>query len=237
MSRKTIQIKEKEKEIRRKIVKAVILAGKKNSIKLIKKIFNSFSNYFFLSVDGATNSLIKTELIPDLILGDMDSINAKTLKKFNSVKKIKYLKKKNKTDLELALDYCKKFKEIILIIEYSDRLDHFLSAIELIKSRKQKIKVINELNEAEIINSKEIIELNEKKIKMNEKKSKVNEKKFYSILSVSNKSKIKLTGFKYSGIIELIKGSSLGISNELKSKKASIEVINGKILLIKSKEK
>ncbi len=209
-------------------MQAIVLAGNEFSIKLLKKIFNLFPKHSFITVDGATNILLKTNLTPNLIIGDMDSINKKTLKKFNKVKKIKYPKNKNKTDLELALNYCKKYKETILLLESNGRLDHFLNAIELIKTRKQKIILINELNEIKKINSKE------KTIIKKQTNSK--EKTFYSLLSITNKSTIKLTGFKYSGTIELNKNNSLGISNELKTKQGTIKIIKGQILLIKSTE-
>ena len=67
-------------------------------------------------------------LIPDLIIGDLDSINSKTLDraKKDAAEIISYEIDKDKTDFELALNYLKinNYKNITIIGGESGELDH-----------------------------------------------------------------------------------------------------------------
>ena len=61
---------------------------------------------FVVGVDSGTEYLYKLFLIPNLIIGDLDSINTKTLEraKKDSVEIISYEVDKDKTDFELTLN-------------------------------------------------------------------------------------------------------------------------------------
>ena len=61
---------------------------------------------FVIGVDSGTDYLYKLFLIPNLIIGDLDSISTKTLERAekDSAEIIRYETDKDKTDLELALD-------------------------------------------------------------------------------------------------------------------------------------
>ena len=84
---------------------------------------------FVIGVDSGTDYLYKVFLIPNLIIGDLDSISTKTLERAekDSAEIIRYETDKDKTDLELALDYIKinEGKNITVIGGESGDLDHF----------------------------------------------------------------------------------------------------------------
>jgi len=103
--------------------------GNLSDFSQVKKIIKKTD--FIIAADGGANHLEKLELKPNVVIGDMDSIDKKLLKKYKS---IKYPRKKDKTDFELAINYCleKKFKEIIIFGILGDRIDHLLANIFLI---------------------------------------------------------------------------------------------------------
>jgi len=60
-----------------------------------------------IAVDGGANYLHEQEIIPDIVIGDMDSIKPETLKYYRNLTEIKsYPARKNETDTELALRWC-----------------------------------------------------------------------------------------------------------------------------------
>ena len=83
---------------------------------------------YVIGVDSGTEYLYKLFLIPDLIIGDLDSINSKTLDRAKKDKAeiISYEVDKDKTDFELALNYLKinNYKNITIIGGESGELDH-----------------------------------------------------------------------------------------------------------------
>ncbi|MDO8427610.1 MAG: thiamine diphosphokinase [Candidatus Diapherotrites archaeon] len=92
------------------------------------------SSDFLIAVDGGANHLVKTKLVPNLIIGDMDSISKKALKKFKNVSQLKFPIEKDFLDIELAINFCKKekFKEIIILGAWGNRADMVLTHVFLL---------------------------------------------------------------------------------------------------------
>jgi thiamine pyrophosphokinase len=60
-----------------------------------------------IAVDGGANYLHNLEIVPDMIIGDMDSIRPETLEFYRNLTEIKrYPTRKEATDTELALNWC-----------------------------------------------------------------------------------------------------------------------------------
>jgi len=114
--------------------------GEKPSVSNIKNIARKSD--VIIAADGGANILAKTNIIPDLIIGDLDSITAQTLKKFEKKSKIIKVKRQDNTDLEKALDYIVKkgyknchiacisgnrfdfnFCNLLIPLKYSDKLN------------------------------------------------------------------------------------------------------------------
>ena len=124
---------------------ALILAnGKPPTKRLFKKYLASAD--WFICADGGANTAARFDCIPDLIIGDLDSIKKETLDDFRRVD-VKKLKDQNSTDLEKALTAAirKKYKEIIVLGATGGRLDHAIGNLSaLIKfSRKAHISFID----------------------------------------------------------------------------------------------
>ncbi len=59
-----------------------------------------------VAVDGGLKHCFALEIIPHIIIGDMDSSPVDLSDSFSSVKVVKCPKEKDESDLELAIDYC-----------------------------------------------------------------------------------------------------------------------------------
>jgi thiamine pyrophosphokinase len=75
--------------------------------------------------DGGANAAAALSLVPHLILGDLDSVTKKTLKKFGKVP-IKQIREQNSTDLEKTLSYAvaHHFSEALVFGATGGRVDH-----------------------------------------------------------------------------------------------------------------
>jgi thiamine pyrophosphokinase len=91
---------------------------------------------FIIAADGGTRHVLALGLVPNAIVGDMDSLPANfEISKFNN-DVILYPKDKNETDLELAIQHALTLnpEKIIILAALGGRLDQTLGNIALISS-------------------------------------------------------------------------------------------------------
>ncbi|WP_053956950.1 thiamine diphosphokinase [Inediibacterium massiliense] len=198
-----------------------------------ESIKNKMKDYdFLICADGGAKHLLKMDLVPHFIVGDLDSIDEEVKKYFQEKKVIfyKFPKEKDYTDTELAVEYAlqKGATEILFLGAIGSRMDHTLANVTLLVDLLKKgikAKIINEQNE--IIATNKNIEIEGEK------------GEYLSIIPLCEKVEgITLKGLKYPLFEATISmGSSIGISNEFKEKKARIEIKKGIILIIKAKDK
>ncbi|HRE41630.1 MAG TPA: thiamine diphosphokinase [Ignavibacteria bacterium] len=132
----------------RKKTAVIFLNGKEPDIKIINKILSKKS-LTIISADGATDYLYKHSIIPDVIIGDMDSISPKTYRYFKSINtNILKLTEQETTDYEKALNFAKKsgFKNIFVCGAVSNRIDHTFNNFSVTKRfhPEMNIKLIND---------------------------------------------------------------------------------------------
>ena len=96
-----------------------------------------------ICADGGANSAIKLGLVPDAIVGDLDSISDTALKEFKSVSKIIWLKRQNDTDVEKCLKYAisKKWDEALLVSATGNRLDHTFCNLGIVLKFYRQINI------------------------------------------------------------------------------------------------
>lgn len=123
--------------------KCIIIAnGKSPSKKVVEYFFNKgFST--IICADGGANSAKKLDIIPDFIIGDLDSIDQQVLKYFQSKSTIIKIKRQNDTDVEKCLKFAIKngFKEVVLLGVTGDRLDHTICNLGIVIKFFNKIKI------------------------------------------------------------------------------------------------
>ncbi len=185
-------------------------------------------NCLIICCDGGAHHLWKTGIKPDVIIGDMDSIEPDHLASYSKqgVKIIKYPVNKDFTDTELALDYALGLKPDSIFIwgTLGGKLITPLANVFLLcKGQEKGIKtyLIDKYGEAFVLD-KETSFINEAG-------------KTVSLLALSPEvAGINLTGFLYplkEGT--LVMGDSRGISNVINDARAGISVLQGKLLVIR----
>lgn len=106
--------------------------------KNIQKLKDVIEGKRIICADGGTNFCYKLNLIPELIIGDLDSINEKVLEyyKRKNVNIIKTIREKDYTDFELALKYIENE-------DITDMTTRFKNTKNILKKRRNsKILVI-----------------------------------------------------------------------------------------------
>ena len=180
-----------------------------------------------IAVDGGSNAARSLKIIPDLIIGDLDSVSDQSLAYFknNGVEIIRHPVEKDQTDSEIAVDYCfnNEFEELFIIAALGGRFDQQLANINLLEyiyNLNLKAKIISKNSEIALI-----------------KKSKVFNSKVGSRLSLIPQSKevknLKISGCKYnlSGR-DILRSRSRGISNYIVDEKAEISLESGLLIYV-----
>lgn len=104
----------------------IILANGKSPSKNVISYFIDNKHFTLFCADGGANTAWKLGLIPNHIIGDLDSINDSTLSFYQGKSNIIKLSRQNDTDVEKCLKEAikLKFEEAILMGVTGDRLDH-----------------------------------------------------------------------------------------------------------------
>lgn len=91
---------------------------------------------FLVAVDGGLRHLRRLGLKPDLLIGDLDSVNPDELAELvkAGIEVRQFPPAKDQTDLELALDHAFEigYTQIIIAYAFGDRVDHTLGNISLL---------------------------------------------------------------------------------------------------------
>ena len=183
---------------------------------------------YIIGVDRGAFWLISNNIIPDIAIGDFDSVTASELQiiKKKAKRVDKYSKKKDFTDMELAVEYAITLrpKEVVIYGAIGNRIDHTMGNIHLLE-RLQGIGVIRDRNnEVRIISGHTTVR----------KKPRY---PYVSLLPITETIEISLTGFVYNASHALIRrGQTLGISNELRQNEGVIEIHEGKAFVIQSRD-
>jgi thiamine pyrophosphokinase len=210
-----------------RIGKAVIISNGKVERKAFYKNLIK-SNDYIVAVNGGSKHARAFNVIPNVIIGDLDSISEEDYEFFlkKGCEFRKYPTNKDKTDVHLAVDYIieKGFKEILLLCSFGDRIDHILANLFLLMKVAESginVKSIDEFSETIYVNKSERIEGNVGEV--------------VSLIPMTSiVTGVKLEGLKFEPKNGKLKMSdTLGISNILTKKIATISIKTGKLLVVK----
>lgn len=186
---------------------------------------------YTIGVDRGAWWLLKHNITPDIAIGDFDSV---TTSEFQLIQKKakridKYPKKKDFTDMELAIEQAITLrpKEVVIYGAVGSRLDHTMGNIFLLERLNEAgiAGVIRDINNEVRIVSNRITVRNEIRYP------------YISLLPITETIKVSLKGFVYDvSRVSIRRGQTLGISNEIYGDQASIEVHEGKVLVIQSRD-
>ena len=114
--------------------KCIILANGKAPRKSVLEILKEKGYSKLICADGGANAAKKMGLLPDYIVGDLDSIRPSTLKYYYGKSKIAKFVRQDDTDVEKCIKYAikKKLKDIVLTGVTGDRLDHTFCNLSIV---------------------------------------------------------------------------------------------------------
>lgn len=106
--------------------KCIILANGKPPQKKVITYLHKKGYSKLICADGGANHAFKMNLVPDYIIGDLDSVSLATLKFFQSKSKVIKISRQNDTDVEKSIKLAirNNLDEAILLGVTGDRLDH-----------------------------------------------------------------------------------------------------------------
>lgn len=204
--------------------KAILIANGECPTKKIINYFKSIGYNTIVCADGGANSAKKINLIPDIIVGDLDSISESTQKYFKDKCLIIKISRQNDTDVEKALKYLikKKFSEVILLGGTGDRLDHSFCNIGIVIKFYNKIKI-------SLLHKNSLLRAYSGEINLT-----VNKGETISLYGIEEKTKIISSGLRYPlKNIALPFGKKESTSNEAVSQNVKLKINNGIILIIR----
>jgi thiamine pyrophosphokinase len=207
-------------------MKVVIVSGGiPPTYKLLSKELEKSS--YLICADSGANSVYNYNICPNLIVGDLDSINENALNYFkdNKTPILRYSPDKDFTDTEIAIDKAIELgaKEIVLLGCIGDRIDHSLGNIGmLLKCLKLSILATIKDNNNTLLMADKNMTL------------KGNKGDTFSILPYSNNVyDLSITGAKYNlESLDLEIGSALTVSNEFLEEEVQVTFTKGILLVI-----
>ena len=111
---------------------------------VIKSLTGSDKDTVVIACDSGTDFLASHGIIPDMVVGDMDSISDKGLEfiKDNNIFTEKYPVEKDWTDTEIALGKSMD-NDVVLICPVTGRIDHVMANLGLVLKLKSQGKSIS----------------------------------------------------------------------------------------------
>lgn len=207
----------------------IILNGEKISKDIMMNLRDESD--FILSADGGTDYCFELGIIPDLIIGDLDSISSNSLALLEKTKVPihKFPVKKDKTDSELCIEYLIDMgaEEITIVGAVGSRIDHSIANILLLKRIKDKgIK-------GRIVHNYNTIYLVDDELVLDRKDG-----YYVSVIPIDSKGiEITLKGFEYElDNVRIDFTSTHGVSNIIKDNKGYIKVHEGEALVFVSRD-
>ena len=206
----------------------IVSGGRVGDRDFFRNKISGMENCLIICCDGGVRHLQQTGVKPDVIIGDMDSIDPAQLESYSrqDIKIIKYPASKDFTDTELALDYAINLKPEAIYIwgALGGRLDHTLANVFLLEKTKAlpiKTYLIDEYCELFLLNGD---------VTINESAGQT-----VSLIALSPQVEgITLRGFLYPLDDAMLRmGESLAVSNIINGDEAKISMRSGSLLVIR----
>ena len=183
---------------------------------LSSKVIELAKNSLVVAADAGADRLLKFNIVPDWIIGDLDSISEKAITKLEDWTITN--KDIQKTDLEKAVDFAfeKGVKEIVIVGWEGGRIDHTLAALGM--AFDPRIKLIDDKFTVYCVDG--------------EKRIKGKENTLFSLIAMPE-ARVSVNGARWNLQHEKLRIGGRGIHNEIgPSGEVTIECHSGNLLLI-----
>lgn len=215
-------------------MKYLIVTGGMTTDELITYVMKNGGYEVVIAVDSGTEFLYRAGIIPDIVVGDLDSANPDVIDYYRDYEYIDFCilnSEKDDTDTEHAIREAirRGATEITIVGGTGTRLDHVIGNITLLGiglEQNVPITIIDEHNRIRMINQPIVM------------KKKEQYGQYISLLPFSGEvTGVTLKGLKYTLDNYTMGGfNSRGISNEIVDEEASISLTSGQLLLIESRD-
>lgn len=215
-------------------MRILIISGGSIEREFADAYIESYQPEYTIVADGGMGYCKMSNLVPDCIVGDFDSVEKETLAYFHESPQIiwkQFCPKKDETDTELAMTTAFEHgaTELHILGATGSRLDHVIGNIQLLHKaliRDIPAYIVDRNNRVCLIDQAKTIQ-----------KSK-QYGKYISILPLTTTVEgITLKGFQYPlDKATLYSNNTLGISNEITEEEARIELEKGIAIVIESKD-
>ena len=205
----------------------IIGNGQETDVSIVRNIEYDY----VICADGGLEKAKNYGIKPDIAIGDFDSTAPDLLNEYaKNIDIEKFPPEKDFTDMELAVQFAlsKGFKSIILIGASGTRLDHTFGNILLMEKYYKygvNIVIIDNNNEMKFISDN------------TELYTEYKEGYYISIIPLTELKGFSLEGFKYNlDNVNVQRGSTLCISNQIKDSKGKIRLRKGNAIVFISKD-
>lgn len=176
-----------------------------------------------IAVDAGYEHLCRIERACDLVLGDFDSLGYKP----TGIRKVTYSPHKDKSDMELAIDYARRLRQSDLVVfgALGRRLDHTLANLQVFaqaSERDMDVRMVGINEEVFFVTGPDMVEFDARPSGT------------ISVFAMNDQ----VSGLFERGLewelddVELTARTSLGLSNEFKGEAVLIGVEEGTIIVI-----
>ncbi|MDT3696814.1 MAG: thiamine diphosphokinase [Ignavibacterium sp.] len=123
--------------------RCLILANGKSPAKKTIEYFHKKGFTTIICADGGANSARKLNLIPDFIIGDLDSITDSNLKYYSKRVKVIRYNRQDDTDVDKSIKFAikNKFSQVVLSGVTGDRLDHTICNLGIVIKYLSRINI------------------------------------------------------------------------------------------------
>ena len=200
----------------------------------VARYIKKFGSDIVIAADKGLDTCVRAGIVPDIVLGDYDSTGMRgrvdDLKRSGSYVEV-YPAEKDFTDTEAAVMCAleKGAEELVILGATGGRLDHFLANLDLCLvplRRGVKCTLADERNELCLLDRGITLCADE------------TAGRYVSLLPFTDRVLgVTLTGMKYPLLnASLVRGSSLGVSNEVTGETARIDFREGILILVLSRD-
>lgn len=215
-------------------MKYLIVSGGYASDEFVSEIIRRGGFEVVMAADSGLDFLYRTGIMPDVIVGDFDSVKWDALDYFREFEHIEMCMlnpEKDDTDTEFAIREAirRGASKITIVGGTGTRIDHVLGNICLLGiglEENVKIVLLDEHNRIRMIDKPLVLKKEEQY------------GQYISLVPYSDRvTGVTLTGLKYPLTDYTMGGfNSLGISNEIVDEEATISLTSGQLLVIESRD-
>lgn len=183
-----------------------------------------------VACDGGMRHCKKADVIPDVIMGDMDSVEKDTAAYYfeKKIENYKFPSHKDYTDMELGLEYAVEngANSVYIFGGTGTRLDHTIANVHILK------RALDKGIEAWLINEHNRITLVDREFKARAKKGSL-----VSVIPLTTEAVVSNDGLEYKLTDYKMKiGNALGVSNVVIEEEFSVNIKDGIVILILARD-